>query len=223
MSGYTMFLGNVQMPVAPGKLQLKIKGKNKTLTLVNDGEINLLKLPGLTDITVDLLLPMLPGYSFAAYPGGFRPPDYYMGMLEGWILERTPVQLIIGRATPGGKLLFDSNITVSVENYDIIEDAANYPDVNVSLALKQYIYFATKTAQIIEPESEAPVVFVEYQRNADSAPQAQSHTVASGDTLWAIARRYYGNGAEYSKIFEANKGTIDNPNRIFPGQVLVIP
>ena len=56
---YTMYLNGVQMPVTPSKLTVKIKGQNKTLNLVNDGEINFLRSPGLTEITVEVLLPML--------------------------------------------------------------------------------------------------------------------------------------------------------------------
>ena len=54
---YYFYLGKTLLPVAPQKLQLKIKGANKTYTLINDGEINVLKTPGLTDIEFDALLP----------------------------------------------------------------------------------------------------------------------------------------------------------------------
>ena len=47
---YYFYLGKTLLPVAPQKLQLKIKGANKTYTLINDGEINVLKTPGLTDM-----------------------------------------------------------------------------------------------------------------------------------------------------------------------------
>ena len=49
------------------------------------------------------------------------------------------------------------------------------------------------------------------------------HTVKKGDTLWAIAKKYYGNGAQFMKIFNANKGTIKNANLIYVGQKIVIP
>jgi LysM repeat protein len=49
------------------------------------------------------------------------------------------------------------------------------------------------------------------------------HTVVSGDTLWGIAEKYYGNGAEWPRIHEANSGQISNPNLIFPGQEFIIP
>lgn len=54
-------------------------------------------------------------------------------------------------------------------------------------------------------------------------PEAQFHTVVSGDTLGKIAKTYYGNAMKYPVIFEANKPMLKDPNLIYPGQVLRIP
>ncbi|WP_433563293.1 LysM peptidoglycan-binding domain-containing protein [Nocardia sp. CA-151230] len=52
-------------------------------------------------------------------------------------------------------------------------------------------------------------------------PAAQTYTVEPGDTLWAIAERFYGDGNRYQEIADASG--IDNPDLIQPGQVLTIP
>lgn len=49
------------------------------------------------------------------------------------------------------------------------------------------------------------------------------YTVKSGDTLSAIAKSQYGNANLYNKIFEANKPMLTHPDKIYPGQVLIIP
>jgi len=54
-------------------------------------------------------------------------------------------------------------------------------------------------------------------------PEAQFHTVVSGDTLGKIAKTYYGNAMKYPVIFEANKPMLSHPDKIYPGQVLRIP
>ena len=54
-------------------------------------------------------------------------------------------------------------------------------------------------------------------------PEAQFHTVVSGDSLSKIAKKYYGNAMKYPEIFEANKPMLSDPNKIYPGQVLRIP
>ena len=60
-------------------------------------------------------------------------------------------------------------------------------------------------------------------RPATNAPQTKTYTVKKGDTLWGIAKKYYGNGAKYPTIYNANKGKIKNPNLIYVGQVFTIP
>ncbi|MGI3127143.1 peptidoglycan-binding protein LysM [Nitratireductor sp. PBL-C9] len=51
------------------------------------------------------------------------------------------------------------------------------------------------------------------------------YTVQKGDNLWKIAEANYGKGkgAKYTMIFEANKPMLDDPDKIYPGQVLRIP
>jgi nucleoid-associated protein YgaU len=50
-----------------------------------------------------------------------------------------------------------------------------------------------------------------------------SYTVQSGDTLWAIAETAYGDGSKYMNIFDANRNLLEDPDRIYPGQQLLIP
>jgi LysM domain len=52
-------------------------------------------------------------------------------------------------------------------------------------------------------------------------PAARTYTVESGDTLWAISERFYGDGSKYQIIADASG--IANPDLIQPGQVLTIP
>ena len=54
-----------------------------------------------------------------------------------------------------------------------------------------------------------------------SAPTQRYYTVVKGDTLWGIAKRYYGNGSRYPEIARANN--IANPDIIHVGQKLLIP
>jgi LysM repeat protein len=52
-------------------------------------------------------------------------------------------------------------------------------------------------------------------------PAPRTYTVVSGDTLWAISERFYGDGSKYQVIADASG--VSNPDLIYPGQVLTIP
>lgn len=54
-------------------------------------------------------------------------------------------------------------------------------------------------------------------------PEAQWHTVVSGDNLSKIAKKFYGDANKYPVIFEANKPMLSHPDKIYPGQMLRIP
>lgn len=211
---YACYLAGVQMPT-PAKLTVKVKNKNKTLILLNEGEINFLRTPGLTEIVVPFTFPMLTG----------RSPDYYLGTLERLKTSREPTQFILVRCSPDGRTLYDTNMRVSVEDYNVVEDATKGLDVAVDVNLKQWRPYGTKTATVEQPaeSGQAATVTVEKERDASTAPTAKTYTVKAGDSLWAIAAKYYGKGAEYTKIASANTDKISNPNLIYPGQVLTIP
>ena len=54
---YKLYLDGVLFPVAPSKVTVKINNQNETVTLINEGEANILKAAGLSDVEFDLLLP----------------------------------------------------------------------------------------------------------------------------------------------------------------------
>jgi len=58
---------------------------------------------------------------------------------------------------------------------------------------------------------------------AAPAEAAQIHVVVAGDTLSALAKKYYGKPGMYMKIFEANRDLLSDPNLIKVGQKLRIP
>ena len=217
---YYFYMGSVLLPIAPEKFTLKVKNANKTMTLINEGEVNFLREAGLTEFEFDALIPAVE-YGFAKYDGGFKSPAYFTNYFEELKVSKKPFQFIIVRQMPDGKLLFDNDISVSIESYTVKEEAKNGFDLIVSIKLKQYRPFGTKIVTV--NGNAASVQPVREQVNSPAPKQETTYTVKKGDTLWNIAKKFYGNGSKYTKIFEANKDKIGNPNLIYPNQVLVIP
>lgn len=117
---YHFYLDGTLLPIIPESLRVKIKNQNKTISLINEGEINFLKLPGLSEVQFEMLLPQT-AYPFAN--GSIKTIDEYLSLLERLKTGKKPFQFIVSRMTPRGKLLFDTNMKVSLEEYEILEDA----------------------------------------------------------------------------------------------------
>ncbi len=228
---YEMYIQKILFPVAPGKLSVKINGKNKTVTLIKEGEVNLIKTTGLTDITIDeLLLPMVQKYPFAVYAERvetkkgssklkktkFRNAKYYLDKLEAWKKKKEPVLFKLLRIRPDGKKLsMNTQFMCTIEDYEIIEDADKYGmDVCVKLKLKQYRYWGTK--KVVKEKknkkkggngSGKKTVSVKKARPAKD--KAKSYVVKSGDCLINIARKQLNDGSKWTKIYDLNKSVIE--------------
>lgn len=218
-----MYLGGVLMPITPSKVKVKINNQNETLTLINGEEINILKEPGLTDVSFDLLLPQV---SYPFTNGEAQSADYYLSLFERLKTSKQPFQWILNRSRPNGRVLFYTNLTVGMEDYQITDDAEEGFDISVTVSLKQYRHYGTKTVTIqpAPTPTETPTATVEQpQRETSQAPQQTTYTVKSGDCLWNIAKKYLGDGSRYNEIYNLNKDKITNPNLIYAGQVLTLP
>lgn len=222
---YYFYLGNVLLPIPPKKLELKISNQNKTYDLMNYSEINVLKSPGLTSIEFDILLPNVK-YPFATYKNNFQNAKYFLGILENLKVNKSAFQFIVIRKFPNGTGIFDTNIKVSLEDYTITDSTDEGFDTTVKIKLKQYREYSTKTVKVTIKQYKPPVVTRTVTTNntaAASKPSGQNYTVRRGDCLWNIAKKFYGNGSQYTKIYNANRDKIKNPNLIYPNQVLWIP
>ncbi|QLE01300.1 peptidoglycan-binding protein LysM [Galbibacter sp. BG1] len=83
---------------------------------------------------------------------------------------------------------------------------------------------STKEKVVLVVGNSAGIAVVDDQMEVEhKEPEAQFHTVVSGDTLGKIAKKFYGNAMKYPEIFEANKPMLKDPDKIYPGQVLRIP
>lgn len=220
---YYFYIGNTLLPVTPDKLSIKIKNNNKTIDLINNTEINILKNPGLTEIEFKALLPNVK-YPFAIYKNGFQNAFYYLKILENLKVNRLAFQFIVSRQMPNKKVLYDTNMRVSLEEYKITEDAQEGFDTIVEIKLKQYKEYSTKLLSSNQDTSNVnnrAISIIQTDKILNNG--GQNYVVQTDDNLWNIAKKFYGDGSKYITIYNSNKDKISNPNLIYPGQVLWIP
>lgn len=213
---YKFYMDKILMPITPSKVETSIKNQNKTIILINEGEINILKKAGLTEISFDVLLPMINKYPFAIYKNRFQSAGYFLEKFEKLKTSKKPFQFIISRKFEK-KLLFSTNMKVSLEDYKIIEDATEGDCIKVSINLKQYRDYGTKTIDIkLDPYKPKPVIKVTNTRpkttttttkkTSTNKKTTTKKNVTKGCTVILngyLFRDSYGNGrGQYRKNFK---------------------
>lgn len=159
---YSFYLDGYALPFAPPSMRLSWPGRNETIDLINDGEANIPRAPGLQQIEFEARIPN-EAYSFATYPTGWIDADRFRALLESLHGGKQPFRFIASRAM-GSKLLFDTNLMVTLESWDMNEDWEEGFDAIFPITLKAYKAFATKTAQIVAPAASAPMIVTSQTR-----------------------------------------------------------
>lgn len=215
---YLCYIDGILMPVAPSKINTKIKNKNRTITLINEGEANILKSAGLQEISFNMMIPAYK-YPFALYLGGiFLPISYYLEILDRLKNSKKPFQLIIIREGVLGALGFDTNLKVSLEDYQILEDAGNGRDITVSIKLKQYQEKTKTVVRVATAVGGGTVKYILEKVRDSSKVIEKTYKVKEGDTLYTIAKKQLGNGEKYRDLITLNK--LGNSSNIEVGQVI---
>lgn len=212
--GYMCYMDGILFPIPPSRINTKFKNKNKIITLINEGEFNILKEAGLEEISFDMTIPAFK-YPFAQYIGGiFLPIKYYLSVLERLKNSKKPFKFIIIREGTLGSVGFDTCLKVSLEEWQIKEDAGNGRDVTISINLKQY----KETNKTIVSLVDSSTGVITKVRDSSSKVLDKVYTIKSGDSLFTIAKKELGNGQKYKELLLKNK--LANSNSIIPGQVI---
>ena len=199
--------GKIQLPVKPSEFTVTVTHRNTVVNVIQLGDINLMGKTGLREITLASFFPAK-DYNFSNNSSR-KEPLTYVEKLETWRKSGSPIRVIIT-----GVL----NMEATIESFSYGEQDAT-GDIYYTLYIKEYKKIKTKKATVT-------IATVKPSTRTTKAPEASSgttYTVKSGDCLWKIAKQFYGNGAQYTKIYNANKDKIKNPNLIYAGQVLTIP
>lgn len=149
--------------------------------------------------------------------GSWKSPKNIQTLLSEWREYGTPLRLIV-TGTP-------INHDVYLADYDVAYESG-YGDYkyDISFIRRRRIKITSKKVASSGKSS-----------GSSGSGGGKTYTVKSGDTLWAIAQKYYGAGSKYGSIYNANQSIIESTAKsrgfnssngghwIFPGQVLQIP
>lgn len=235
-NGYNFYFKDgdnvLTFPITPSELSIRVGSKNEVVSLISEGDINILKSPSLIEVEFEARFPMRK-YPYSREVSSF---EEYFKVFEELKEKKKSFRFIVARTTPQGKRTWDTNLLVALEEFELTESADEGDDVLVNFSLKQYKEYGVKTIKLVSSTPTDTTSTSDRTRSTDNKTStSKTHTVKSGDTLWGISKKYYGNGALYKSIYNANKNTIEaeakkrgkasssNGQWIYPGTVLIIP
>lgn len=200
-----------QFPVNPFSISEDGKKMFETFDIMYKGEVDYpsKKAKAIKTLSMNVLLPeeYEPYCNYENIPK----PAEVMEKLEKWSNSEEPVRLIITE--------YNFNELVHLSSYPVNTDASDVGARRVDLSFRIVNEDGDEGSEVVEEETPAPTL----KPRPKEVPK-KSETVKKGDSLWKIAKKAYGDGSQYKKIYEANKYIIgSNPNLIKPGQKLIIP
>ena len=183
---------------------------NNTSVIINSlGEINLLGKRNLKTIPFASFFPKEKYYfcQYTSFPTPMESVKIIEDMKDNGVLHLTMT------GTP-------VNMECTIESFVWGENDGT-KDINFTMEFKEHRKVKVKTAKVREVVTNK--VIPAATDRSTKAVGSTTYTVVSGDCLSKIAKNLTGSSANWQAIYEQNKGVIGgNPNRIYPGQKLVI-
>lgn len=208
------YIDDLRLPVPIQEVSVKTGADINTISLVNSGEVGLYGGEKLDTLSFSSFFPSR--YRPFCQYSGFPQPETFINHIESAKREKKPIRFIMTGT--------DINKQFLVESFEKTYKINGLGDVYFSLSLTEYkeieipqIAPATNSSSTKKPTTT--------KRPTDTKKKKSSttHIVKRGDTLWGLAKKYYGDGSQYMKIANANKDKVKNPNLIVDGWKLVIP
>lgn len=157
--------------------------------------------------------------------GTWQDPKNYKNILEDWKKNRTLLNLIVTG--------YPINVDVYCRHFSPY-GAGPYGDIAYEIEFVEARNI-TITSTKVQTNTQTNTQTQATQQTQRPTSNGKTHTTVSGDTLWGISKKYYGSGAKWKTIYDANKEIIEktakdhgrsssqNGNLLYPGITLTIP
>ena len=201
---YYMYLDRMEIPIPPAEMTTTIAGKNETIDLIGKGEVNIIKPPGLTEVSFKFMLPNsnYPFNQSTLFKG--RKAKYYIDELKK-IKKKGVIQFIMVRMSPKGSMLAMTNMKATLEDWSIEEAADEGFDMYANVKLKKRNDWGAKRIEVTTDENGKVTGTVQGDRPTTGKEVPKSVKSGFGATLQQVVRTQLGNPDNLFAIAALNK------------------
>ena len=203
----------IRFPVVPSTIGVNRSNNIDTQSVLKLGEVPIFNGTSLKTIELTSFFPNQE-YSFCDYTG-FMKPYEFSDKIQKWLYEGKPLRIIVTDSP--------TNMQCLIQQFDTVEQDGTR-DLYFTLNLIEYRPIEVPVIKIDTNTSNTSNNTTRPTEQANNTTQ-KVHKVVKGDSLWAIAQKYYGKGSLYPKIKEANKSkypSLAKNNIIYPNWELII-
>ncbi|MDR2943633.1 MAG: LysM peptidoglycan-binding domain-containing protein [Methanosarcinales archaeon] len=210
---YDVYFDKTLLPIPPESVTYAFPGRDEKIDLINFDQISLPRLSGLIEIDLDV---RLTHRALPLFTDRFIPIRDFLSFLSNLKKSKAPFQFIIIRNTD---TMDDTNITVTLSDYTIHENADNGSDITVSCRLTEYKKAVVKTATIqgtmrmvytganvsrYSPSSSASSAALANSADVWKTGVPKRYQIKKGDTLYNVGKTIYNNSTAWEQIVEDN-------------------
>lgn len=205
----------LQLPINPSEMEVDETGRGNTYDVVGLGEINVIKDRQLTTYSFNGLFPAQ-WYPFVTTDDLLHPVEY-IKMIEKWMTTKRPIRFIFTSDT------YDINTPASIESFTWKEVAGSGGDIEYTLQLKKYVFYAARKIVKESTNGGGRVQKKKAAARPNDKQQPKTYTMVAGDSLWKVAQMKLGNGARWKEIQQLNGIKDAEIKRLPIGKVLKLP
>ena len=208
----------IRFPVVPPSIGVNRSNNIDAESVIKLGEVPIFNGTSLKTIEFTSFFPNQE-YSFCDY-AGFMKPYEFSEKIQKWMYEGKPLRVIVTDSP--------TNMQCLIQQFDTVEQDGTR-DLYFTLNLLEYRPIEVPSlsgSNTSNNSNNTQNTSRPSETNTNSNNQQKTHKVVRGDTLYDIAKKYYGNGNLYPKIKEANKSkypSLSKNNIIYVGMELIIP
>ena len=187
----------IRFPVVPPSIGVNRSNNIDTQAVIKLGEVPIFNGTSLKTIEFTSFFPNQE-YSFCDYTG-FMKPYEFSEKIQKWMYEGKPLRVIVTDSP--------TNMQCLIQQFDTVEQDGTR-DLYFTLNLLEYRPIEVpnlSSSNTSSNSNNAQNTSRPSETNTNSNNQQKTHKVVRGDTLYDIAKKYYGKGSLYPKIKEANK------------------